>query len=602
MNAAAGLPASVLGAELGRVLSRLHTPLPVPVQQALDGVCLALAEGHVCLDLAAVAGQRQGDARLPALPDWLAALRAHPAVGGPGQFRPLTLDLAGRLYLTRYWCYEQRLAQCLLRLAGRPDDTVDLATLRERLDILFAGGPQPDWQKAAAACAVLQRVCVISGGPGTGKTTTVVRLLAALQQMAGGRLVIRLAAPTGKAAARMSESIRKAKPALALPEPLAASLPETAGTLHRLLGVVPDSARPRHHAGHPLALDVLVVDEASMIDLALMTKLADALPEQARLILLGDKDQLDSVEAGAVFGQLCALQSCDAAFAARMQAAAGIALVAAAGPSVIGNSVILLQHSYRFDTGSGIGELARLTHAGQGAAALQLFRSGQRQDIALHEAEFSQYQASLLQQVEQRFADYWLAIRQADAAAAFAAFGRFRLLAAQREGATGVSGLNAAIEQRWARHGWLNPRAPWYAGRPVMVAENDYALQLFNGDIGLTLLRQGRLQVAFEGEGGSLRWFNPARLPRHDTAYAMTVHKSQGSEFDAVALVLPDSKMPLLTRNLIYTGITRARRQVDIWGPGAVLQRAIEDAPARHSGLADALRGRLSERNDPCAT
>lgn len=581
-----------LGNELARTLARLHGELPLSVLQALQLLCAALNEGHVCLDLGTVAGSRIGDVSLPKRDKWQAALASHPAIGMPGQFRPLTLDAAGRLYLTRYWLYEQQLAKRLLALAAAPPEVVDTEQLRQLLHALFAGSQQqPDWQQAAAACAVLQRLSVISGGPGTGKTSTVVRLLAALQQMHQGRLVIRLAAPTGKAAARMSESIRAAKPGLKLADEIADSIPESASTMHRLLGSKPDSAAFRHHAGNPLALDVLVVDEASMIDLALMTKLTDALPPHARLILLGDKDQLDSVEAGAVFGQLCALRAYSAAFASQMAAATGIVLPVSEAASPVGSAVMLLQHSYRFDANSGIGELARLANAGDGVAALMLCRSGNFGDIQLQDARLAQYKPALLQRIEQGFGAYWQAIRSGDAAAAFAAFGHFRLLAAHRDGEGGVHWLNSAIEQRWAQRGWLNQRAPWYAGKPVMIAENDYGLGLFNGDIGLTLWQQGKLMVAFEGEGGVLRWFNPARLPRHDTAYAMTVHKSQGSEFATVALVLPDDKTPLLTRNLIYTGITRAKQKAEIWGPANVLRQAIEDAPLRYSGLVDVLAG-----------
>jgi ATP-dependent exoDNAse (exonuclease V) alpha subunit len=232
-----------LGNELARTLARLHGELPLSVLQALQLLCAALNEGHVCLDLGAVAGTRIGDVSLPKRDKWLAALASHPAIGAPGQFKPLTLDAAGRLYLTRYWLYEQQLAKRLLALAAAPPQAVDAGQLRQMLQALFAGSQQqPDWQQAAAACAVLQRLSVISGGPGTGKTSTVVRLLAALQQMHQGRLVIRLAAPTGKAAARMSESIRAAKPGLQLADEIAASIPESASTLHRLLGSKPDSA------------------------------------------------------------------------------------------------------------------------------------------------------------------------------------------------------------------------------------------------------------------------------------------------------------------------------------------------------------------------
>lgn len=593
-----------LATELIRTKTRLHGELPLPVRHAIELVCAALNEGHICLDLRWASGKRIGEQRLLPLEEWRAALQNFPGVGitsiaTPGSlFKPFILDHADRFYLTRYWQYERQLAIRLLELAQSNDTSIDLVALRTILDRLFKDNTLPsgqhDWQKAAAASAVLQRLCIISGGPGTGKTTTVVKVLAALQEMAYGKLVIRLAAPTGKAAARMSESIRARKPSLGLSEAIADTIPETASTLHRLLGVRHASSNFRHHRDNPLPLDVLVVDEASMIDLALMSKMLDALPSHARLILLGDKDQLDSVEAGAVFGQLCALKGYDATFAEKMQGAAGIDLLLDILPtSPVSPSIMVLSHSFRFGSQPGIGALAGCANAGQGREAVELLRSGRFEDIELKEFSKNELNMALVQRIEQGFAPYWKAVQDNDPQAAFQVFGQFRLLAAHKEGDRGVSRLNERVEQRLKQRGIIqhtrSSLGNWYPGKPVMVIENDYALQLFNGDIGIALLCEGELKVAFEGEGGTVRWISPARLPRHECAYAMTVHKSQGSEFDTVLLLLPEDRSPILTRNLIYTGITRAKKRVEVWGSARVLEAAIECAPVRYSGLMDAL-------------
>ncbi|UTW06045.1 exodeoxyribonuclease V subunit alpha [Pseudomonas benzenivorans] len=556
-------------------------------------LCSALEQGDVCLPLVRLAGQRpwpEHELRLPSLADWRSRLQASALVGAPGDFAPLIL-VGERLYLARYEAYERQLAAQLLARAGdRPE--VDEARLGESLARLFAfnassqAGQQPDWQRLAAAQAVRRRLAVISGGPGTGKTTTVVRLLAALLEQGAG-LAIGLAAPTGKAAARMAEAIRGAKAALPVEEAVKAALPEEARTLHRLLGSRGDSPAVRHHAGNPLALDVLVVDEASMVDLALMAKLVDALPPGARLILLGDKDQLAAVEAGAVFAELCEGRGFDAAAAAELQRITGQQVAVEQPTSALGDAVVLLTHSHRFAGDSGIGELARRINGGDVAGTLRLLQED-RADLAWNAEPTPQ---ALLERLEQGYAPFLAAAQGGDPAAAFAAFNAFRALCAQREGAWGVSGINEALEARIKRRGQVASRERWYVGRPVMVRQNDYALGLFNGDIGICLHGEHGLRVFFEGEDG-FRPFAPARLPSHDSAFAMTVHKSQGSEFAEVLLALPEQPSPLLTRSLFYTGITRAKQRVEIWGLAARLGEAVATRAERAAGLAERLAQR----------
>ncbi|MET1079431.1 MAG: exodeoxyribonuclease V subunit alpha [Pseudomonas sp.] len=596
--ALAQLPLGPLERAFVGSLQRLDPQAEAVVLAAAALTCSALVAGDVCLPLARWAGKRawgevEGGLPLPPLAAWTAALQASPLVGGPGEFAPLILENE-RLYLARYQAYEAQLAADLLaRLEGAP--AVDEACLQDSLARLFARNADqsgPDWQRAAAAQAVRRRLAVISGGPGTGKTTTVVRLLAALLEQRGGHprgglprgglprgghpdggagLAIGLAAPTGKAAARMAEAIRNAKAELPVSDAIKAALPEQARTLHRLLGSRGDTPAVRHHAGNPLALDVLVVDEASMVDLALMAKVLDALPAQARLILLGDKDQLSAVEAGAVFAELCEGPSAGAGRVSRL-----------------GEAVVLLTHSHRFAGDSGIGELARRINTGDAAGTLSLLAES-RPDLAWQPEPTPQ---ALLDRLEQGYGPYLHAAQQGDVTSAFGAFNAFRALTAQREGAWGVAGLNEALEARFKRELRLPARERWFPGRAVMVQQNDYALGLFNGDIGLCLASDQGLRVYFEsGEAADqgYRPFAPARLPSHESAFAMTVHKSQGSEFSEVLLVLPEQPSPLLTRSLFYTGITRAKHKVEVWGLAARLAEAVNTRAERAAGLAQRL-------------
>ncbi len=583
-------------------LQRLEPEAGEPVLLAAALCCDALAAGDVCLPLARFAGMRpwpEFDISLPPLAAWRAQLQASSLIGTPDDYAPLILD-GERLYLARYHAYEQQLAEQLLsRSADVPE--VDELQLSDSLTRLFAFNQQsPDWQRLAAAQAVRRRLAVISGGPGTGKTTTVVRLLAALLEQPGGeRLAIGLAAPTGKAAARMAEAIRNAKANLPISDALKDALPDEARTLHRLLGSRGDSPKVRHDAANPLALDVLVVDEASMVDLALMAKLVVALPPKARLILLGDKDQLAAVEAGAVFAELCEGRGFDAQAAGDLQRITGQSVPVETPRSRLGDAVVLLTHSHRFAGDSGIGELARRINGGDAKGTVALLQEG-RADLAWNAAPSS---TSLIERLEQGYAPYLQAARQADPTAAFDTFNGFRALTAQREGAFGVIGLNEALEARFKRRLGVPARERWYPGRAVMVRQNDYALGLFNGDIGLCLKTEHGLRVFFEGDEG-YRGFAPARLPSHDSAFAMTVHKSQGSEFAEVLLALPEQPSPLLTRSLFYTGITRAKRKVEVWALPARVAEAVQTRAERAEGLARRLArsGQASERDDPDKT
>jgi len=586
------LPLGPLERALVDSLQRLDPAASPVVLVSAALLCTALDKGDVCLPLERLAGHRpwpEQDFRLPALGDWQAQLEASSLVGGDGDFAPLILE-HGRLYLARYQAYERQLAEQLLqRAADLPE--VDEAQLSESLTRLFAfNQQQPDWQRLAAAQAVRRKLAVISGGPGTGKTTTVVRLLAALLEQpgcehpGGAPLAIGLAAPTGKAAARMAEAIRNAKAELPVSESIKAALPDEARTLHRLLGSRGDSPQVRHHAANPLALDVLVVDEASMVDLALMAKLLDALPPTARLILLGDKDQLCAVEAGAVFAELCEGRGFDAQAAGDLQRITGQQVPISQPTSQLGDAVVLLTHSHRFAGDSGIGELARRINGGDVSGMLNLLKED-RPDLAWNAQPTPN---ELLERLDQGYASYISAAKSADPAAAFAAFNTFRALCAQREGAWGVAGINEALEARIKRRSQVASRERWYVGRPIMVRQNDYALGLFNGDIGLCLHTEYGLRVFFEGEEG-YRPFAPARLPSHDSAFAMTVHKSQGSEFSEVLLVLPEQPSPLLTRSLFYTGITRAKHKVEIWALPPRLSEAVATRAERAAGLAERL-------------
>ena len=607
------------------------------------------------------------------LPAWRAALAASGVVGPahqPGS-HPLVLDADDRLYLHRYFDLEQRLARRLARCVAQPAPPVDdagtsaaadaLARAAALLSTLFAANAAAvgasgdaahllpvDWQQMAAALALRNRLTVISGGPGTGKTTTVANLLACLLTLQPAARIV-LAAPTGKAAARLAEALRGR--AAHLGADLRARLPVESFTLHRLLGVRPAGAAGGgggggwgdeggdggfvHHAGHPLALDVLVVDEASMLDLALATRLLEAVPDSARIILLGDKDQLAAVESGAVFAELSADPSLSPACRAQLGALCGVAPagIQPAAPvraSALHDSVVWFDRNFRFAADSGIGRLAADTVAGRADAALAWLRHGGDASVRWLDDSGAAPLPATLAAITAGFAPYLAALRQGLAGPGavgrltetFEAFGAFRVLCAVHDGPRGVAAINQAVSRQLqqALHtlpgggAAVDSRSPWFAGRPVMVLRNDPGLRLFNGDIGITLpaaaglgdgsadgladsAASSALMVYFPAANGGFRAVAPVRLPAHQTAFAMTVHKSQGSEFNQVMVLLPARPSRVLTRELLYTAVTRARHQVLLAAGPAVLAAAIGAGTRRHSGLL----ARLAEALPPAA-
>lgn len=596
-----------LAAQLERWALALGAPAALAQRVARLGhaVSRAVGDGHVCVPLAEGWPDDEPPLRRELLASGVVGTPAEPGA------RPLIVDDDGRVYLHRHFDLERRLARRLVR-AAQPVPGAMPAQARERLATLFAGNRRPgdeavDWQQVAAALALRQRLAVISGGPGTGKTTTVVNLLACLlAENPGARIA--LAAPTGKAAARLAEAIRER--AAHLGADLRARLPQGASTVHRLLGVTPTGFV--HHAGRPLAIDALVVDEASMLDLALATQLLEAVPAHARIVLLGDQHQLAAVEAGAVFAELAADPTLSDACRADLEAACGLApgrlqAPTPLQPSALHDSVVWFDRNFRFAADAAIGRLAAQVRRGRSHEALDTLRTADGRELQWWDDSGMQPGAAVRQTMADAYDDYLAAVRRDphDAAALAQAFGAFRVLCARREGRRGMLAVNEALDAHarralaplLARHP-PPPGSAAYPGRPVMVLRNQPLLQLFNGDIGITLPPlpgESGLVVAFPLADGGVRHVPALRLPEHQSAWAMTVHKSQGSEFDAVLVLLPDQRSPVLTRELLYTAVTRARRRVAVAGSAAVVAAAIDAPTRRHSGLLARLREAFTE-------
>lgn len=573
---------------------------------AASALSLATSSGHVCVRLADLPPCSAGVVG-PADPAaWRALLLSSGVVGSseaPGAL-PLVLDIDDRLYLHRYFDYERRLAKRLMRARAATQDLSGAAErLQGRLSTLFAGnaaqlGVQTDWQKLAAALALRGSLAVISGGPGTGKTTTMVNLLACLIERDPG-CRIALAAPTGKAAARMTEAIRQR--AADLPEAIRARLPTESFTVHRLLGVTAAAGGFVHHAGNQLAIDALVVDEASMLDLALATRLLEAVPDTARIVLMGDKDQLSAVESGSVFSELGMDPTLTAPCIHDLALLTGTpsAQIRAPQPTVPGalqDAVVWFTHNFRFARESGIGRLAALVNAGDAQPALNWLRSDADSTVQWIDDGAPYPSPRTLQCMVDGYRPLVDAVRAdpGNHAAIGAAFAAFRVLCAVREGPRGVLALNAEFTRHWLAA--LAPRQQtpgtgWFIGRPVLVLRNDYVHKLFNGDVGIALPDDtGQLMVHFAQPDGTFRAIAPVRLPEHETAFAMTVHKAQGSEFERVMVVLPEQRNRVLTRELLYTAVTRARSRVTLCSSAAVLGAAITTTTQRHSGLLARLR------------
>jgi exodeoxyribonuclease V alpha subunit len=531
-------------------------------------------EGNICLPLAMrptlPTQLRETDSfSWPSASVWRSTLAKSKAVGGPGEQTPLVIDESDRLYLRRYWNYQQRLAVALrAKAAGNPS--------RDR--------GQAGSQDEAIDAALRNELTIICGGPGTGKTTTVLQILARLLQTPGNeRLRVALTAPTGKAAARLEETLRTGLEKLDCPEEVKARMPVNASTIHRLLGVRGNSIYFRHDRQNPLPVDLLVIDEASMAALPLLSKLLDALPERCRVVLLGDRDQLASVEPGAVL--------------------ADIVDAAAFPESPLHRSVITLEKNYRFSEASGIQQLCVAVRQGEAADAVHILRDERYTDLVSTElSERPALAARFSKAIIEGFSAF---TAQKDPAAALEQLKKFRVLSALRRGPFGVERLNQNIEAI-LQEAELIPKnvTSNYAGKPILISQNDYQLQLYNGDVGILLPdaateNPDQLWAWFIGKENTLRRFAPARLPQHEAAYAMTVHKSQGSEFDRVLFILPDRDAPVLSRELIYTGLTRARSQVELWWNEAVFLEAVARRAERNSGLRDLLSSPTAKAGRP---
>ena len=570
-----------------------------------------LTQGHVCIDLANIdylnLGDKQ-DSDILVPPAIVREFRADaqafiesvanaksisiPNRGNEQQATPIVYDLQ-RLYLYRYWNDECILSARLMHMSEH-----SLPIKQDSLYVLSQLFPkkrtteQIEWQKIAAAVAISRQFAVISGGPGTGKTTTVAKLLAVLLSQ-NRALNISLAAPTGKAAARLSESIAQVVTQLDIDNEIKALIPSQAVTLHRLLGARAHSKAFRFNSGNPLHLDVLILDEASMVDLPLMTRLVEALPQHARLILLGDRDQLASVEAGAVLGDIC--HNINAGYTPKQaellgQITASDLSTYASARHTINDSLCLLRHSYRFDAQSGIGQLAKAINSGSVDAVSSVWEQGFT-DITFHQLSSESYQ-DLIELAVNAYAPYLEAIySNGSAYEVLNTFAKVQVLCAIREGELGVEGINEALRKALIKRELL-PRSEqkWYVGRPIMVTRNDPNLGLFNGDIGICLREpssdvQAQLKVCFIMPDGSVKSFLPSRIPEHQSVFAMTVHKSQGSEFEHTIMLLPNSYNPVITTELIYTGVTRAKRRFSLYAPMQVLQQGISTRTRRVSGL-----------------
>ncbi|WP_225721847.1 AAA family ATPase [Candidatus Vallotiella sp. (ex Adelges kitamiensis)] len=666
---------------LSRVFSQRTAALAKSVGATYGDACTAeaaasmlsqaLMNGHVCIELIALAqkfGQPLETIRTSLIESGVAICIND---NDPSPCLPLVIDSDNRLYFGRYYEFERGLANALSTRARSVFYTTssnDSQRWRNILSRYFGetSDSNLDWQRVAAAIACSGRLTIINGGPGTGKTTTILGILACLLYDRPS-LRIALAAPTGKAAQHMLKALAAHKERL--DKNIAARLPIESYTLHRLLGSAPDRSFRYHHR-NPLPYDVIVIDEASMIDIALSSRLVDAVAPGARLILLGDKDQLAAVDAGAVFAELNAypcymgerskriaqMVGCTAdtlrntfseyvrrslrasvdrqkkwnlpsdllnppisktipskerdvfsdnnlsdGVGARKLVQNGTARSKVYKQSpALSNCVVWLQTNYRFNINSPIGRLSSAIREGLSKDALDILNTEDaRSDIYFIEDRGPILSCTAREYIMQRFSRYIdllagiLQKREPEAGELFDALNTFRVLCAVRAGPYGVNALNDWITMQLLRLARLpiSSVTRWFTGRPIIVTRNNYALGLFNGDIGVALpSSNGTLQVVFERGDGRHRSISPGMLSSYDTAFALTVHKSQGSEFERAALVLPPTFSQTVSRELIYTAVTRARAQITIIGTRPVIEQAINTPTHRDTGLSARLR------------
>lgn len=603
-----------------RLLARLAGVSDERVMLALALAVRAPRTGHVFVDLAHApetclpseeSGVSPGTLPWPEPGAWVAAVTAASDLVAVGEgeedaVRPARL-LGTRLYLDRYWREERALASSLLTLASGGIRRTEIAPLTDGVTRLFPYEGEPEasdrLQRAAAASAVLRGVSVIAGGPGTGKTTTVARLAALLIEQAAlagmPPPLIGLCAPTGKAAARLEEAVREEAAAMAVEDDVRNLLGELrASTIHKLLGWRPGSrSRFRHDAGNRLPHDVVIVDETSMVGLSLMVRLLEAVRSDAHLVLVGDPDQLTAIAAGAVLRDIVG----PAALGLRLtpgtrvllERITGGALPGGEGRTPFGDGVVVLERGHRF--GPEIGAVATAIRRGDAGATVEALRAGGDAvrwlgvDPAAEE-NLAGALDLLREESVRAGAAIVAAARAGDGGEALTALGRFRLLCAHRHGSYGVSTWTREIES-WlaaAVPGFV-PGEPEYAGRPLLITENDYELGLMNGDTGVVVRGEGERLSAVFVRDGRLETFAPSRLETVETLHAMTIHKSQGSQFELAAVLLPAPDSQILTRELLYTAVTRARRRLVLVGSEESVRAAVARPVARATGLRERL-------------
>ncbi|MCX7965814.1 MAG: exodeoxyribonuclease V subunit alpha [Syntrophorhabdaceae bacterium] len=532
-------------------------------------------KGHICIDLTDLAGREfcldEDEPPVyiscPPLEPWMDALKASDVVGSSGEARPIVLK-DNMLYFNRYWHYEKIFIEKILKKVKTKPGNFDRSLMESVINRLFSEikRDEIDLQREAALNAIENNFLVISGGPGTGKTFTIAKILGLLAEIASNDLSVALATPTGKAAARLKGMIKDIKERINCSEHIKKKIPEDVITIHRLLGSSYRTKKFKYNENNPLPYDVIIVDEASMVDLPLMSKLLEATRDQTKLILVGDKDQLSSVEPGSVFGDICdAIKN-------------------------VAGAIVILKKNYRFGENSGIGRLSELVKQGEGLEALDLLKEGRFEDIRWRKMESPFYLKEMVEKyIIERYGSY---INARDIDEAFKNFEAFHVLCALRHGPYGVISLNELIENiLWEKKLIKTTKKRWYKGKPIMITTNDYALKLFNGDMGIAFEDpedKDALRVFFKTEEG-LRKVAPPRIADFETAYAITVHKSQGSEFDDVVFILSDMTSEIFTRELIYTAITRARRSIEIWGTEEIFLEAVQRRIERKSGIKKSL-------------
>lgn len=557
--------------------------------------------GHICLDLSEYADKplidKKKDIVFPALSEWQKNLMVVSSVGKPGEKKPVILDESGRLYLFRYWQYETDLAEALIKRTKTEKIPPDSSFVLEMINKYFPGtkDKDSDMQKAAALTALIKNLCIICGGPGTGKTTTVAKILALMLECRQKELKIALAAPTGKAADRLQKAIASSKAKLPYSEKIISCIPETASTLHRLLGTIPNASSFRHNKDNFLPYDVVVIDEASMIDLPMLSKTFSATAPETSIILIGDKDQLASVESGAALGDICtkdAVNFFSSDICKVFSSSAGIEIISSSektSPPVLSDCIVELDKNYRFKNNSNIFKLSSAINKGDISKTLAVLEEA-RDDVSHIQTSFQAHiKTHLSNIITNSFLPF---IKAPSCEIALQLLDQFRILCALRKGPYGTVGINSLIEKKLVEMNHIDPGSRFYHGRPIMITQNDYTLKLFNGDTGIIFNdpdKKRETKAYFKANDNLIRSFPPSALPEHETVYAMTIHKSQGSEFDNVMLVLPENESPVLTRELLYTAVTRTKEKIQIIGSEKIISYAVSRNIERRSGLKDRL-------------